>query len=235
LLITDSLVSIIVNIEVIPQRVLLPDNNMARAQMAVKTTRSRRKDERPHEILKAALEAFTEHGFEATRLDDVAERAGIVKGTIYLYFSSKEELFVEVVRQAILPHFETIEAMVEGGGSAEEILRRQLQTIYQKLVSTEARYIPRLIIGEGTRFPELAEFYHREIITRCHRTLIEVIKRGVARGEFRKSALKWQPQAILSPALSAAIWLVLFDRVAPLDLDAYFQTHIDLLMHGLKS
>lgn len=204
-------------------------------QSALKSRRSRRKDERPHEILKAALEVFTTHGYAATRLDDVAERAGIAKGTIYLYFTSKEELFVEVVRRSILPHFETIEAIAEESGTAEEILRRQLQTIYQKLVSTEVRYIPRLIIGEGTRFPELAEFYHREIISRCHRTLRGVIKRGVARGEFRKSALKWQTQAILSPALSAAIWLLLFNRFAPLALDAYFQTHIDLLMHGLKT
>lgn len=208
---------------------------MEHIQIAAKTRRLRLRDARHHEILKAALEVFTAHGYAATRLDDVAERAGIAKGTIYLYFASKEELFAAVVRQAILPHFETIEALAEREGSAEEILRLQLQTIYSKLVSTEVRYIPRLIIGEGTRFPELAEFYYREIISRCHRTLREVIKRGVASGEFRKSALKWQPQAILSPALSAAIWLLLFNRFAPLDLDAYFETHIDLLMHGLKS
>lgn len=207
---------------------------MEQAQTGVKSRRHRRKDERPHEILKAALAIFTEHGYAGARLDDVAERAGIAKGTIYLYFSSKEELFAEVVRQAILPHFETIEALAQKEGSAEEILRLQLQTIYDKLVSTEVRYIPRLIIGEGTRFPELAEFYHREIICRCHSTLHAVIKRGVSTGEFRQSALTWQPQAILSPALSAAIWLLLFDRFAPLDLDAYFRTHVDLLMHGLK-
>jgi len=208
---------------------------MAHTQIEIKSRRHRRKDERPNEILKAALEVFTTHGYAATRIDDVAERAGIAKGTIYLYFHSKEDLFAEVVRHAILPHFETIEAIAEQGGSAEEILRMQLQTIYSKLVSTEVRYIPRLIIGEGTRFPELAEFYYREIISRCHRTLLAVIRRGVESGEFRKSALKWQPQAILSPALSAAIWLLLFDKYAPLDLNAYFQTHVDLLMHGLKA
>ena len=207
---------------------------MEHTQGELKTRRHRRKDERPHEILKAALEIFTQYGYAATRLDDVAERAGISKGTIYLYFPSKEELFAEVVRHAILPHFETIEALAEQGGSAEEILRQQLETIYSKLVSTEVRYIPRLIIGEGTRFPELAEFYYREIISRCHRTLREVIQRGVESGEFRASALSWQPQAILSPALSAVIWLTLFDKYSPLDLDAYFQTHVDLLMHGLK-
>ncbi|MGH8120016.1 MAG: TetR/AcrR family transcriptional regulator [Gammaproteobacteria bacterium] len=208
---------------------------MEHTQNEAKTRKLRRKDERPNEILKAALEVFTTHGYAATRIDDVAERAGVAKGTIYLYFPSKEELFAEVVRHAILPHFETIEAYAEKGGSAEEILRMQLQTIYSKLVSTEVRYIPRLIIGEGTRFPELTEFYYQEIISRCHRTLLAVIRRGVESGEFRAAALTWQPQAILSPALSAAIWLLLFDKYAPLDLDAYFRTHVDLLMHGLKA
>lgn len=197
--------------------------------------RLRRKDARPHEILKAALDVFATHGYEATRLEDVAERAGVSKGTIYLYFDSKEELFAEVVRQAILPHFETMEALAVQSGSAEAILRQQLRTIYSKLVSTEVRYIPRLIIGEGNRFPELTEFYFREIISRCHQTLQAVIRRGVESGEFRASALHWQPQAILSPALSAVIWLLLFDRFAPLDLESYFNTHVELLMYGLKA
>lgn len=208
---------------------------MANTRLNIKDRRSRRKDARPHEILKAALDVFVSHGYEATRLEDVAERAGVSKGTIYLYFESKEELFAEVVRQAILPHFETIEALAVQGGSAEAILRQQLRTIYTKLVSTEVRYIPRLIIGEGNRFPELTEFYYREIISRCHQTLRDVIRRGVESGEFRASALHWQPQAVLSPALSAVIWLLLFDRFAPLDLESYFNTHVDLLMHGLKA
>ena len=209
---------------------------MTSVQASKKNNKFRRKDERPGEILQAALKVFAANGYAATRLDDVAERAGISKGTIYLYFGSKELLFAETVRHCILPSFESIEAIAEQDDiSAEEILQRQLQTIYRELVSTDARYIQRLIIGEGNRFPELAEFYYSEIISRCHQTLRAVVKRGVERGEFRRSALNWQPQAIFSPALTAAIWLLLFNRFAPLDLDAYFQTHIDLLMHGLKT
>ena len=209
---------------------------MATAQAIKKNSKIRRKEERPGEILQAALKVFAANGYAATRLDEVAERAGISKGTIYLYFNSKEELFAETVRHCILPSFESIEAIAEQDDkSAEEILQEQLKTIYRELVSTDARYIQRLIIGEGNRFPELAEFYYREIISRCHQTLRAVVKRGVERGEFRPSALNWQPQAIFSPALTAAIWLLLFNRFAPLDLDAYFQTHVDLLMHGLKS
>lgn len=195
----------------------------------------RRKDARPSEILKAALEEFSLHGYAATRLEDVAGRAGICKGTIYLYFKSKEELFAEVVRDRILPHFEQLkDQSKQSEGSARDILRAQLQTIYRELVSTDTCCIPKLIISEGSRFPELAEFYFNEIIVPIHKIMGEVIARGVAAGEFRPSALQWAPQAILSPALTAALWKTVFDQFEHLDLDTYLETHIDLLLHGLE-
>lgn len=196
---------------------------------------SRRKDERPAEIMNAALKEFSVNGFAGTRLEDVARRAGISKGTIYLYFNSKEELFEAVVRDRILPYLEQIEAIAaKVEGSASDILRRQLKIIYRELVSTDTRYIPKLMIGEGNRFPELAEFYYREVIRRMHKLLRNVIERGVASGEFRAEALQWKPQAILSPALSAAMWRAVFDQFDPLEIDAFLDTHIDLLMHGLS-
>lgn len=194
----------------------------------------RRKDERPGEILKAALEEFSINGFAATRLNDVASRAGISKGTIYLYFNSKEELFVETVRERILPHFEKLENLSEQyEGSAKEILREQLKTIYKELLSADAIFIPKLIISEGNRFPELKKFYYEEIIKRIHKVIKSVIERGITSGEFRPSALNWEQQATLSPALAAAIWKTVFDEYASLDLDAYLETHIDLLLYGL--
>lgn len=198
-------------------------------------TYCRRKDKRPAEILKAALEEFSVNGFAATRLDDVASRAGICKGTIYLYFKSKEELFVEVVRDRMLPHVEKLEQLSkQTGGSVKDILREQLKTIYRELVSTDARYIPKLIISEGSRFPDLVKFYFEEIITRLHKGIRAVIERGVAAGEFRPSAMNWEEQAILSPALAAAIWQTVFNQYETLDLEAYLETHIDLLLHGLE-
>ena len=211
---------------------------MLENETAQKTTTrmfSRRKDKRPREILDAALHEFSNNGFSATRLDDVAKRAGICKGTIYLYFDSKEDLFIEVVRDRILPHFEKLEELgSQTKGSAENILREQLKTIYQELLSSDARFIPKLIISEGSRFPDLAKFYHDEIIIRIHSLIGDVIKRGIAKGEFRSSALNWEQQAVLSPALAAAIWKTVFDQFAPLDLDVYLETHIDLLLNGLK-
>ena len=195
----------------------------------------RRKDQRPGEILRAALEVFSINGYAGTRLDDVAKRAGISKGTIYLYFNSKEVLFNEMVRHWILPQLEKIEQIgKQPAGSAEVILHKQLKVIYEDVVSTNASCIPKLIISEGTRFPELAEFYYQEVIIRAHKTMHETVRRGVAAGEFRQDALNWQLHAILSPALTAAIWKSVFDRFSPLDLKAYFQTHVDLLLHGLK-
>lgn len=202
---------------------------------ATSPTFSRRKEDRPAEILKAALEEFSVNGFAGTRLEDVAGRAGISKGTIYLYFSSKEELFEAVVRDRIIPYFEKMEEIgKQSGGSASDILREQLKIIHRELVSTDTRYIPKLMIGEGNRFPKLAEFYFREIITRIHRLLRSVIKRGVDAGEFRKEALNWNLQAILSPALSAAMWRVVFDQFDPLDTEKMLNTHIDLLLNGLQ-
>ncbi len=201
----------------------------------VETSACRRKEGRPKEILTAALQEFSINGFAGTRLEDVATRAGICKGTIYLYFKSKEELFAEVVRDRILPHIEQLENMNERPeGNAKELLRQQLTTIYQELLSTDARFIPKLIISEGSRFPELAQFYFEEIITRIHKVSQNIIERGVMAGEFRASALNWEQQAILGPALSAVIWITVFNEFEALDLEAYLKTHIDLLLHGLE-
>lgn len=199
------------------------------------TAHCRRKEERPTEILAAALEEFSINGFAATRLDDVAKRAGICKGTIYLYFKSKEELFVEVIKDRLLPTLEKMENISEfSTGNVKTILREQLTMIYRGLLSTDARYIPKLIIGEGSRFPELTEFYYKEIISRLYNIIGAVIKRGVDADEFRESALKLKPQVLMSPVLSATLWLTVFDQYSSLDLDAYLEAHIDLLLHGLK-
>jgi AcrR family transcriptional regulator len=197
---------------------------------------TRRKEERPTEILKAAMKEFSINGFAATRLDDVACRAGICKGTIYLYFNSKEELFEAVVRDRMIPYIEKMEEIeVRSSGKASAVLREQLQIIHRELVSTDTRYIPKLMIGEGNRFPKLAEFYYREVITRIHKLLRGVIKRGVDTGEFRPEALDWSLQTMLSPALSAAMWRVVFDQFDPMDTEAMMNSHIEMLLSALTS
>ncbi|HET6521423.1 MAG TPA: TetR/AcrR family transcriptional regulator [Geminicoccaceae bacterium] len=197
--------------------------------------RRRRKEARPAEILGAALEEFAANGYAATRLDDVARRAGVSKGTIYLYFDDKEALFKEVVRRSVVPHLERLRAAVDGAtGSAEAFLRNDFKGFALGLIESEARHVVRLLVAEGPRFPDLAGFYFDEVVGPGMAALGALVDRAVARGEFRRTALGELPQLLVAPALVALIWRALFDRRRPLDLDELFDTHVDLVLNGLK-
>jgi AcrR family transcriptional regulator len=204
------------------------------AVAAPSAKRRRRKDARPSEIVAAALGAFAEQGFAATRLEDVADRAGTSKGTIYLYFATKEALFEAVVRAVISPVLDQADLAVRNPdqGSAEQ-LRLVIETVYRELVGTERRQIMRMMIAEAGRFPSLVAFYHREVVGRAKALLGTIVARGVARGEFRDGPATRHPEAILGPAIMAAIWKMLFDAVDPLDLDAFMRAHIDLVLRGI--
>jgi AcrR family transcriptional regulator len=194
------------------------------------------KAERIQAILAAALEEFVEQGFAAARLDAIAERAGIGKGTVYLYFDSKEALFEEAVRSVILPVIEGLEgAALSPQGSAEMLLRLMITTFYREVVATDRRRIVRLLIGEGPRFPRLVAFYHGEVVSRGIAALRHVLRYGVERGEFRQSAAAEFPQVVMGPAMVGAIWTMLFGEIEPLDLERLRDAHIDLLLHGLAA
>ena len=192
------------------------------------------KGERVQAILAAALQEFIEQGFAPARLDAIAERAGIGKGTVYLYFDSKEALFEEAVRGVILPVIEGLEGMaLAPQGSAEALLKAMITTFYREVVATERRHIIRLLIGEGPRFPRLLAFYHGEVVSRGMAALRHVLRYGVERGEFRAAAASAFPQVVMGPAMIGAIWTMLFDDIEPLDLEHFCAAHIDLLMQGL--
>ena len=190
---------------------------------------------RSDDILDAALDEFSTKGFDAARLDDVARKAGISKGTIYLYFDSKEQLFEGVVRRWILPKVMAAEDLLEHHrGPVEDLVRAQVHGIYNELAGTRLRQILRLMIAEGPRFPHLVDFYFETVIQRGLQALRRTIQLGVERGEFRATALPDYPQTVLGPAITAAVWKILFDTHQPLDLDGLFETHFDILMNGLK-
>lgn len=192
------------------------------------------KQERVQEISAAALAEFYEQGFAAARLDSIAERAGVAKGTIYLYFSTKEELFEEAARNVILPIIEQIESLTNHpGGSAKDVLTGMITMFYREVVATDRRRLIRLLISEGPRFPSLLTFYHAEIISRGIAAIRNVVELGVARGEFRASAATRYPQVVFGPALMGAIWKLLFDEIEPLDLDGLRDAHLDIILHGL--
>lgn len=194
----------------------------------------RRKGDRPQEIVAAALDVFAERGFAAARLDDVAARAGVSKGTLYLYFPSKEDLFKAVIRAAILPNLERAERMIaEVPGPSFALLERLLAMVAELIATTRAAIIPKLVIAEAGNFPELAAFYHREVIQRGFGLLANLLERGVARGEFRPLNLDHAVRLIAAPLLMSAVWRSAFDAVAPLDVPALIATHRDHLRRAL--
>ena len=190
--------------------------------------RKQRSAARRDAILAAALEEFSARGFEATRLDDVARRAGIAKGTIYLYFRDKESLFQELIRTMLTPIVGTIEAL----GAADlpvSLLADQLVDLFvREVFETRRKDVIRLMIAEGRRFPKLAEFYYREVLSRIIAAIRVVLRRAAARGEVPAGLVDF-PQLIAAPALVAIVWSGLFEKFEPLDVRAMMKAHVELL------
>lgn len=199
----------------------------------------RRKDARPREILDAALELFVERGYAATRLDDVAHRAGVSKGTLYLYFDGKEELFKAVVRSGIVRAIEDAEHTVATyAGSSADLLRALVAGWWQYIGSTKLSGIPKLMVAEAQNFPELARFYYAEVIQRGSRLFQCAIERGIARGEFRPVNADHTVRAVMAPLIMRSILQHSFlSRVREQDFDtpAYFDTLLDVVLNGLRS
>ena len=198
-------------------------------------TRRRRKAERPQEILEAAFVEFSRNGYAMTTLDRVAERAGVTKGTIYVYFENKEHLFISMVREVTKTTLDTVHEMLEThDGSTADLLRAQFSFIYQHIVEDRRRReVLRMLIAEAPRFPELADRYHQEILRPCLDMLRQAIRRGMDRGEFRNSAIVDLPQIVIAPIALVDLWMMMFDDRQPLDMKAYFNAHLDLVLNGL--
>jgi AcrR family transcriptional regulator len=208
---------------------------MAEVLEARTETRRRRKAERPQEILDAAFVEFSRHGYAVTTLDQIAERAGVTKGTIYVYFENKEHLFISMVRALKKATLDTVRDMFERHeGSTADLLRAQFSFIYQHIVEDKRRReVVRMLIAEAARFPELADRYHEEILSPCLDMLKQAIQRGIDRGEIRKSPIVDSPQVIFAPIVLVDQWMMMFDDRQPLDLKTYFDAHLDLVLNGL--
>lgn len=199
-----------------------------------KPTRRRRKEARPAEIIEAGLAEFARHGFAAARLDDVARRAGVAKGTIYLYFPDKEALFLAAARSRVGPIFEKVVPMVEAfPGTTRELLRLLFATAHRQIVESDLKVILRIVIGEGERFPALTGFYYEEIVAKGRALLERIVQRGISRGEVRGGAAASLPLVIISPAIMAAIWRLAFERHASIPAEDFLAAHCDLVFDGL--
>jgi AcrR family transcriptional regulator len=194
-----------------------------------RAARSERQNERRGAILAAALDEFSARGYAATRLDDVAQRAGVAKGTIYLYFRDKESLFQELVRAMLTPLVGAIEAAPMTGLPARAVAEMIADLFVNEIYGTRRKEVLRLIITEGPRFPKLAEFYYSEVIARVLPAVRAVLARAVERGELSHDALARFPQLLVAPALLAIIWNTLFERFAPLDVRELMHAHLELL------
>jgi AcrR family transcriptional regulator len=198
----------------------------------------RRKDERGPEILAAALSCFAQRGFAATRMEDIAARAGITKGTIYLYFDSKEAVFQALARQEVGTRIAEITAMVEAfDGPAPDLLRLVLTAAGAIVRTSDAVVLPKVLLAESGTFPELAEFWRREIIDRGLGLFERIIARGQARGEFRPMPAQHAARLCIAPMLVIMFWRTVFGKYdsEPYDYQTLIDTHIDALLRGLKA
>ena len=198
--------------------------------------RELQKEARRIAIIDAALEEFTAQGFTATKLDDVAERAGIGKGTIYLYFDSKEGLFEEVVRRNLLGGEEMIENFITAfDGSTSDLLAAHFRGMYNFMKNEKIPPLVAMVLGEAVRFPSLSRFFHDEVIKQSQDVMHRIIQRGVDCGEFRKEASEVYSQFLIAPVLIGALWKLQFNAIAPIDMVDYSEKHIDFILRALKA
>ena len=207
----------------------MPDPGSAKSSPQAPNGRAVRAAERRSAIVEAALDEFIARGFTATRLDDVAKRAGVAKGTIYLHFKDKEALFEELVRTAIVPVVERITTPPPLNGSVRDALEGFAGMFIQEVAGTRRADIIRLIISEGPRFPAIADFYYREVISRGLGAMRALIQIGVKRGEISQKELERFPQIVVAPAIVAIVWKSLFERHSPLDANEMLRVHLDLI------
>jgi len=204
--------------------------------LAGETRWTRRKQERPAEILDAALKVFAQKGFAAARMDDIAKEAGVTKGTIYLYFENKEAVFKSLVRESVGATIATVTAAAQAQeGSARLLLRMVLTRVAQLLVESDRVVLPKIVIGESSNFPWLAEFYRFEIIEKGLQLMMSLIERGIAQGEFRALPAHHVARLCVAPVLLGAIWRVTFAHLdaEPYDYNGLIETHLDVLFRGL--
>lgn len=197
---------------------------------------TRRKEARPQELLAAALDLFVERGFAATRLDDVAARAGVSKGTLYLYFTNKEELFKAVVRENVLPVLNEAEEIVGNYvGSSADLFREIMMSWWERIGNTKLSGITKLMMAESGNFPDVANFYYNEVISRANTMIVGMLKRGIERGEFRPMDTAQAMNVVVAPMIMLMMWKHSFGacRIEPIDAKEYLNCYSDLLLNGL--
>lgn len=208
-----------------------------KAKKAPSTRWVRRKEARPQEINDAALSLFIEKGFSATRLDDVAKRAGVSKGTLYLYFSDKEALFKNVIESCMVANIANFENIVDGHeGSAEELIRNIITMMAHLVTTTPAGAIPKLVISEAGNFPNVTSYYRDEVVLRIHKFMIRIIKMGVDNGEFKPMPPAEAARSLMAPIFMMAIATHMpgFKEKLEMNPTVQAQVTLDIWLSGVK-
>ncbi|MDD5389740.1 MAG: TetR/AcrR family transcriptional regulator [Gallionellaceae bacterium] len=198
----------------------------------------RRAEERPQELLDAALAVFVERGFAAARLEEVAKRAGVSKGTVYLYFSGKEELLKALVQSAIVPQLENVEALArEHSGASRELLIKMVDAMWRGIALSPLSGIPKLMLSEAGNFPELARFFLEAVIQRHWALMRQVMEEGMANGEFRRLPADLAVRIFVAPMMMAVFWKHSFMPLeeTPLDMERYFAVALDMSLAGIAA
>lgn len=206
-------------------------SDTAEASSEALSPRARRSTERRDAILRAALAEFSDKGFSAARMEDVAKRAGVAKGTIYLHFTDKRALFEGIVQAVIVPAFTAIESQeARAGETVRDHLERVLLPVASELSASPRREVIRLLISEGERFPEMAEVYFTQVVQRGLSTLTELARRAKAEGVPGADVMERFPQLVFAPALLGLVWSGLFERRRHLDMQGMIRAQLDLLL-----
>lgn len=195
----------------------------------------RRKEDRPQEITAAAFAAFAEKGFTATKVEEVARRAGVSKGLLYLYFKTKEELFKAVIRSVVAPRVDELTRTLDSSDlGAEAFIRGPLLAFMQRLPGSRASIVIRLMISEAPKHPDLVDYYWDKVASRGLAALRQLLERGVASGEFRESAVTELPQLFVAPVMMSIVWGTVFAERS-LDTDKLIATQVDMILSYIKT
>lgn len=194
----------------------------------------RRKEERPQEITEAALAAFAEKGYAATRVDEVARRAGVSKGLVYLYFKTKEEMFKAVVRSFVVPKIDALIGYIDRSDmTSEDFLRGPFLEFVKTLPHSPVSVVIRLMIAEGHKYPDLRQFYWDNVVSRGLGAITVLLERGVESGEFRRSRVTDLPHLFIMPVVFSVFYRLLFDAKSD-ETDAIIETQLDVLVGHMK-
>jgi AcrR family transcriptional regulator len=191
-------------------------------------------DARREAILAAALDVFSRRGFATARLDDVAAKAGIAKGTLYLYFKSKEALFEELIRSRVTPIFDNLED-IASAAPPDVLIARFFELFRTEVLGTERQLIVQLLISEGPHFPAIAEFYYREVVSRGLELIRTALRRAASTSGLPAAELEHYPQLIVAPLIVSVVWDRLFGRIDPLDVEGMLAAHAGILMAAGKA